>query len=82
MPVGGLKEKSMAAHRAGIKTIIIPRKNEKDLVEIPKKIQRDMKFVFVDRMDEVLPLALAAKPAKPRRSRTPKTPSTRADNQS
>jgi len=75
LPVGGLKEKSMAAHRAGIKTIIVPRKNEKDMVEIPKKIQRDMKFIFVDRMDEVLPLALAAKPAKPRRSRTPKTPS-------
>ncbi len=75
----------MAAHRAGIKTIIIPRKNEKDLVEIPKKIQRDMKFIFVDRMDEVLPLALAAKPAKPakpRRSRTPKPPSAQADNQS
>jgi ATP-dependent Lon protease len=82
LPVGGLKEKSMAAHRAGIKTIIIPRKNEKDLVEIPKKIQRDMKFIFVDRMDEVLPLALAAKPAKPRRSRTPKTPSTQAGSRS
>jgi ATP-dependent Lon protease len=85
LPVGGLKEKSMAAHRAGIKTIIVPRKNEKDLVEIPRKIQRDMKFVFVDRMDEVLPLALAAKPAKsakPRRPRTPKTPSPQADNQS
>jgi ATP-dependent Lon protease len=85
LPVGGLKEKSMAAHRAGIKTIIVPRKNEKDLVEIPRKIQRDMKFIFVDRMDEVLPLALAAKPAKPakpRRPRTPKTPSPQADNQS
>jgi hypothetical protein len=41
-----------------------------------------MKFIFVDRMDEVLPLALAAKPAKPRRSRTPKTPSTQAGSRS
>ncbi len=72
----------MAAHRAGIKTIIVPRKNEKDMVEIPKKIQRDMKFIFVDRMDEVLSLALAAKSVKPRRSRTPKTPSAQTDTQS
>ena len=58
LPVGGLKEKSMAAHRAGIKTIIVPRRNQKDMVDIPKKIQRDLKFVFVDRMDGVLPVAL------------------------
>jgi len=68
LPVGGLKEKSMAAHRAGIKTIIVPRQNQKDMVEIPKKIQRDLSFVFVDRMDDVLPVALVPKPAKPRRS--------------
>ena len=73
LPVGGLKEKSMAAHRVGIKTIIVPRKNEKDMVEIPKKIQRDMKFVFVDRMSDVLPVALSPNPAKPRRPRTKKT---------
>ena len=52
------------------------------MVEIPKKIQRDMKFIFVDRMDEVLPLALAAEPAKPRRPRTPKTPKAQTDSQS
>lgn len=72
LPVGGLKEKSMAAHRAGIKTIIVPRRNEKDMVEIPKKIQRDLKFVFVERMDDVLPLALGPAPEKPRRSRAKK----------
>jgi ATP-dependent Lon protease len=66
LPVGGLKEKSMAAHRAGIKTIIVPKRNQKDMVDIPKKVQRDLKFVFVDRMDDVLPLALASEPAKPR----------------
>jgi len=68
LPVGGLKEKSMAAHRAGIKTIIVPRQNQKDMVEIPKKIQRDLRFVFVDRMDDVLPVALLSEPAKPHRS--------------
>jgi len=68
LPVGGLKEKSMAAHRAGIKTIIVPRRNQKDMVDIPKKIQRDLKFIFVDRMDDVLPVALASEPAKPGRS--------------
>lgn len=73
LPVGGLKEKSMAAHRAGIKTIIVPRQNEKDMLEIPKKIQRDLKFIFVDRMDDVLPVALIPEPSKPRRSARKKT---------
>ncbi|GAB4533612.1 MAG: endopeptidase La [Anaerolineae bacterium] len=68
LPVGGLKEKSMAAHRAGIKTIIVPRRNEKDMVEIPKKVQRDLKFVFVDRMEDVLSVALAPEPTQSRRS--------------
>jgi ATP-dependent Lon protease len=66
LPVGGLKEKSMAAHRAGIKTIIVPRRNQKDMVEISKKVQRDLNFVLVDRMDEVLPVALASEPEKTR----------------
>jgi ATP-dependent Lon protease len=66
LPVGGLKEKSMAAHRAGIKTIIVPKRNQKDMVDIPKKIQRDLKFIFVDRMDDVLPLVLASEPTEPR----------------
>lgn len=65
LPVGGLKEKSMAAHRAGIKTIIVPRQNQKDMADIPKKIQRDLKFIFVDRMDDVLPVALTSEPAQP-----------------
>jgi ATP-dependent Lon protease len=72
LTIGGLKEKVMAAHRAGIKTVIVPRRNEKDMVEIPKKIQRDLKFVFVDRMDDVLPVTLLAQPAKQRRSRARK----------
>ncbi len=58
LPIGGLKEKVLAAHRAGLKTVLLPRQNKKDMVEIPKKVQRDLKFIFVDRMDDVLPVAL------------------------
>ena len=58
LPVGGIKEKVLAAHRAGIKTIILPKWNEKDLVDIPKKVQREVEFLFVDQMQDVLKLAL------------------------
>jgi ATP-dependent Lon protease len=58
LPIGGLKEKVLAAHRAGFKTVLLPKQNKKDMVEIPKKVRRDLKFVFVDRMEEVLPVAL------------------------
>jgi ATP-dependent Lon protease len=58
LPVGGIKEKILAAHRAGIKTIILPRRNKKDLVDIPQKVQKDIRFYFVDEMIEVLKIAL------------------------
>ena len=58
LPVGGVKEKVLAAHRAGIKTLILPKWNEKDLEEIPKKVQRDIDFHFVGKMMEVLKIAL------------------------
>ena len=54
LPIGGLKEKSMAAYRAGIKTVIIPDKNKCDIDEIPNEIRGDMKFIPVSNMDEVL----------------------------
>jgi ATP-dependent Lon protease len=58
LPIGGLKEKLLAAHRAGIKHVIIPRDNEKDLVDMPQKIKDDIKITTVENADEVLKLAL------------------------
>jgi ATP-dependent Lon protease len=58
MPVGGIKEKVLAAHRAKIKTIILPRWNEKDLEDIPKKVQKEITFHFADKMMDVLKTAL------------------------
>ena len=58
LPVGGIKEKVLAAHRSGIKTLIMPLSNEKDLVDIPKKVQKEIRFHFVDKMKDVLTLAM------------------------
>ena len=58
LEVGGIKEKVLAAHRAGLKTIIMSSKNEKDLTEIPVKTRKDLNFVFVEDMDQVLKNAL------------------------
>jgi ATP-dependent Lon protease len=62
LPIGGLKEKLLAAHRGGIKTVIIPKENEKDLRDIPDNIKADLKIVPVDWIDEVLDLALERAP--------------------
>ena len=59
LPVGGIKEKVLAAHRAGIKRIILPKWNQKDLEDVPKKVRKMIRFYFVQTMDEVLKLALA-----------------------
>lgn len=58
-PIGGLKEKCLAAHRLGIRTILIPKENRKDLKEVPKKIRRALRIVLVEQVDEVLREALA-----------------------
>jgi ATP-dependent Lon protease len=58
LPIGGLKEKLLAAHRAGIKQVLIPKDNEKDLVDMPKKIIDDIKITPVEHADEVLKIAL------------------------
>ncbi len=64
-PIGGLKEKCLAAHRLGIKTVLVPRENRKDLREVPKKVRRALRIVLVDYVDEVLREALVLeKPAE------------------
>ena len=64
LPIGGLKEKVLAAHRAGIKTIILPVDNKKDLAEIPENVRKRLEFVFVEHMDEVLQYAIKDKEQK------------------
>ncbi|MGC1455871.1 MAG: endopeptidase La [Nitrospirota bacterium] len=58
MPIGGLKEKTLAARRAGIKTVILPKENEKDLEDLPKYLRKDMQFIFATTVDDVLAAAL------------------------
>src|SRR6202011_3442993 len=58
LPIGGMKEKLLAAHRVGIRTVILPKDNEKDLAEIPPEIQADLTLRFVEDMDQVLQIAL------------------------
>jgi len=58
LPIGGLKEKALAAKRMGIHRVIIPKRNEKDLEDIPKYVKKDMEFILVEKMDEVLQIAL------------------------
>ncbi|MNI19362.1 Lon protease 1 [compost metagenome] len=58
LPIGGLKEKSLAAHRAGIRTILMPKDNEKDIQEVPESVRNDLTFIPVSHMDEVLQHAL------------------------
>ncbi|MGH7281939.1 MAG: endopeptidase La, partial [Polyangiaceae bacterium] len=69
MPVGGIKEKLLAAHRAGMRTILIPSKNERDLDDIPSDVRKDLDIHLIKRIDEILPLVLsepiAAKPSVP-----------------
>jgi ATP-dependent Lon protease len=71
LPVGGIKEKVLAAHRAGLKTVILPKDNQRDLEEIPAHVQRDMKFRFVEHMEEVLNIALYDKPRRETRPAKP-----------
>jgi ATP-dependent Lon protease len=58
LPVGGIKEKVLAAHRAGIKTIIMPKDNEKDLIDIPDKVRKEIRFHFADKMMDVIKRAI------------------------
>jgi len=68
LPIGGLKEKTLAAKRMGIKKIIVPKRNRKDLEDIPKYIKKDMEFVFAETMDDVLKVALKKADSRKHRS--------------
>jgi ATP-dependent Lon protease len=65
LPIGGVKEKLLAAHRFGVTTVILPRENEKDLADIPKSILDTITVELVDHVDEVLKLALVPTPIEP-----------------
>ncbi len=62
MEIGGVKEKTIAGHRAGLKTIIVPKENQKDMVEVPDKVKKDIKFVFAEKLEDVLKVALTKWP--------------------
>jgi ATP-dependent Lon protease len=65
LPIGGIKEKVLAAHRAGIRSVILPKRNEPDIDDIPDEIRGELTFVFVDRMEEVLDAALRQRVTEP-----------------
>jgi ATP-dependent Lon protease len=75
LPVGGIKEKCLAAHRAGIKTIVLPQLNRDDYDELPREIKKQVKFHFIDRIDEIIPLSLRKAAQKPPASPGNKTSS-------
>jgi ATP-dependent Lon protease len=67
LPVGGVREKILAAHRAGLKRVLLPERNMKDLVDVPKKVLDDLSITPVSHMDQVLQVALHAPQEKPAR---------------
>jgi ATP-dependent Lon protease len=66
LPVGGVKEKVLAAHRSGLKKVILPRRNEADLEELPEEVRKSIEFIFADTVDDVLNAALEPAPKKRR----------------
>ena len=62
LPIGGLKEKTLAAHRAGIKRVLVPERNKADLEEVPKEVRDELEVVIVNKLDEVLAAALESMP--------------------
>jgi ATP-dependent Lon protease len=69
LPVGGVREKILAAHRAGLKTILLPERNVKDLIDVPKKVLTDLKIIPVTHMDQVINVAIHPPTEKPHRQR-------------
>lgn len=81
LPVGGIKEKVLAAHRIGLDTIIIPRRNEADLEDVPEDVRNDLQFIFVDTVDEVLEAALEPESKKGTNRRSKKTQKPRVETE-
>ncbi len=71
MPVGGIKEKVLAAHRAGLKTVLLPKRNEDELEDLPEEVRKVTEFVFLDNVDDAIEVALEPMP-KPKKKRTKK----------
>ena len=76
LPIGGLKEKMLAAHRAGIKTFLMPRRNAKDLADVPAEVRAEMEIIMVAHVEEILDHALlpvgSADPVKAKPKRSPR----------
>jgi ATP-dependent Lon protease len=77
LPIGGLKEKTLAAKRAGIKEVIVPKRNEKDLPDIPEEVRQTLKFHFVENVDQALEVALGQLPGRKSRKEPASIPSHR-----
>ncbi len=71
LPVGGVRDKILAARRAGIRTLLLPRHNEKDLVELPSEVKADLTFRLVDSLDDVVPRLFEARSVKAKRKPDP-----------
>ena len=72
LPVGGIKEKVLAAHRTGLKTVILPERNEADLEDLPEEVRNGLKFVFAKTVDDVYKAALENFPSSKKASRRKK----------
>ncbi len=79
LPVGGIKEKMLAAHRAGLKTVILPQRNQADLEDLPDEVRESLNFVFVETVDEVLQAALEPAPPPPEQDDGPSAPPQTSD---
>jgi predicted ATP-dependent protease len=69
LPVGGVREKVLAAHRVGLKVVILPKRSVKDLIDMPIRVNKEVKIMPVEHMDQVLEISLAPEPPKEKRSR-------------
>jgi ATP-dependent Lon protease len=72
MPVGGIKEKMLAAHRAGLKTIILPKRNELDVEDVPEEVRKALTFVYAESVNDVLKAALETPAKSSKRSKNGK----------